>query len=118
MRYYAARLRTDGRWDWTVERDKVITVDGPCVTHTDGHPTKEEAERHFYEWDIKTLGLITESDDKLFHGCEAPECKTHTTIGFVTRYRWKPQWFCDLHRVKEIYIMLNPFKPGVMITQS
>lgn len=119
MNYYAARQRIgENRWDWTVEHDKVITRSGPCVLHGDGHATKEEAERHFYDWDLQTMAVYVENDPKIMHQCDAPGCKTPTDKGLATRHRWKVQWFCDLHRIKEIFVTLNPFKPGIMITQS
>lgn len=119
MKYFRARQRlVDKRWDWTVDQDQVIAKAGPCVLHSDGHATREEAERHFYDWDLQTLLTFTEGNEKTKHECEAPGCKTLTDRGLATRFRWKVQWFCDLHRVKPIYEMLNPFEPGIEIQQS
>ncbi len=54
MRYYEARQRLDGQWDWTVMHNEVITAAHPCNgEHSCEHRTREEAERHFYFEEIK-----------------------------------------------------------------
>lgn len=118
LKHYAARQRRPGGpWDWTVEEEGRIFPAGPCVLHGDGHPTREEAERHFYAFDLQTLSLIVEDQDHKSHQCGVPWCKVFTDQGFTTKFRKEPQWLCDEHRIRHIFEMLNPFVPGITVEQ-
>jgi hypothetical protein len=119
VNYYAARQRAhDKKWDWTCMNDGKIWRSGPCADHEDGHPTREEAEKHFYDDSISKLREIT-CPDREMRMCDAPGCDTVTQKGLVgTRYFSEPMWLCKLHRSKEVVPAIRPFRPGIEICSS
>lgn len=119
MNRYEARQRTDGRWDWTVENDGFIHRAGPCDLHDDGHSTKEEAERHFYQDQIKSLREVQVGTEDTLHRCQFMGCTTFSCRGLVAP-RWveMPTWLCERHFTKECFSNIHPFKPGIVIWAS
>lgn len=73
MNYYSARQRRDGRWDWTSMNDGAIRRAGPCVNHYEGHATKGEAERHFYDSELDSLREARSKGD-IQMKCEVKSC--------------------------------------------
>ncbi len=117
MKHYAARRLESGRWAWTVQEGDAISQSGPCVLHGNGHTTKEEAERHFYDWDCQTLSQVKEERHGKSHDCEIPWCRVFTGRGMATKFHPDPLWLCSEHRFRHIYTMLRPFKAGVEVHQ-
>lgn len=118
MNYYESRQRqTDGRWDWTVMNDGRIRRATPCLQHEDGHATREEAERHFWEHEIATAVSVNAPQNEKYR-CEAPPgCRDWTQMGWQIRHH-SPVWLCPLHHSREVLKHLHPFKPGQKIISS
>lgn len=76
MNYDQARQLKDGGWHWTTMNDGVVRTAEPCIKHIgdesdpawflmpynpddwercEPHATREDAEKHFYEWCIESL---------------------------------------------------------------
>lgn len=118
MNYYAARQRKDGRWDWTVMNDGVIRRCGPCSHHMDGHATKEEAERHFYDNELNNLRDVWSNSNAQMK-CEVKSCGAWTQEGLVSTHLFlTPIWLCDVHRDAEEIELIHPFSPGTEIWSS
>lgn len=118
MNYYAARQRKDGRWDWTRLNDGVVSRSGPCAKHGEGHVTKEEAERHFYDSELAKL-CETWSDGDVQYRCAVSGCGQWTQVGLASHgYFVTPTWLCDRHRDPDMIEKLHPFKPGLEIWAS
>lgn len=115
QKHYAARQIGSGRWAWTVDEGGQISTAGPCVLHGDGHLTKEQAERHFYDFDIQTLTEVAEKHPNKSHDCHIPWCGVFTSRGLATRHSTEPMWLCSEHRFRHIYTMLRPFEPGIEV---
>jgi hypothetical protein len=119
VNYYSARQRAhDKKWDWTCLNNKQIWKTGPCAEHEDGHATKVEAERHFYDHELKKLKEVT-SGNREMHKCDAPGCGTFTHMGLVGQHWFTDTtWLCALHKVKDVVSMMHPFKEGIEIWAS
>ena len=101
-KYFYARRRTDGRWEFVCRGAGAEFAVGYCPFH-DGHPTEREAQACYRQWIL---------DHKLFldgrsEGCFCP-CvicgeltDRHAQVSFWTRS------LCDRHRnrarVEQIY---------------
>lgn len=118
MNYYAARQRKDGRWDWTTMNDGIIHRAGPCSRHEDGHPTKEEAERHFYDNELDSLKEVWSEGDVQYQ-CAIKGCGAWTQEGLCSHNLFiTPIWLCDVHRDREEVETLHPFAPEIEIWAS
>lgn len=95
-------------------RDDRVRASGPCAQHEDGHTTREEAERHFYEWTIARLGTVLLKDAQ--RKCEI--CGAWTDGGLVPGSLGRVTVLCEDHRTKEHWAGLNPFEPGLSIVSS
>jgi hypothetical protein len=116
VRHYAARQRiSDKRWEWTVDADDVIYASDPCMDHRDGHATKVEAERHYYDWMIRNAIEATLSDRKEL--CAA-KCDEFTQKGFQLHAWSMPIWLCERHCFRETLTIVHPFMPDIMISTS
>ena len=116
MQYYQARQRkSDGRWDWTGMHDKVVTARPPCSDHEDGHATAEEAERHFYDYEVENLKPVKLRDE--MRRCSFPGCLDFTQDGFESRYLGL-QMLCIGHCTKLGWVAAHPFKPGITVAAS
>lgn len=113
MNYYEARQRKDGVWHWTVMNDNVLRPSQPC-TEDCQHQTREEAERHFYEYEVANLRT---QEFEAWHKCEAEGCETLTNKVMTPRHGGGVD-LCDVHRTAEQYRVLRPFKAGVQIISS
>ena len=114
MNYYQARqLKDSGKWHWTRMNDKIIYPAGDCVNH-EGHNTKEEAERCFYEYEIKKL---YETSFSMRDKCSVKSCKAFTDKA-LTPDGYSIAHLCKKHRNIKTYRKLFPFKPGRQIISS
>lgn len=115
MNYEQARQReSDGRWDWTVRNDDRIWATGPCGEHTDGHATAEEAERHFYDWEVANLKPYTIAG--ALHPCEI--CQAWSDGGLGTPDGFGGPILCAAHRNADGYQQVRPFAPGLTLIHS
>lgn len=118
MNYYEARKRSDGKWDWTCMNDGRIWKTAPCADHENGHATKAEAERHFYNYELCRLREVA-SMPKEMHQCDAPGCATYTHKGFVgMKLFTETTWLCKLHFSREVVPGIHPFSEGIIIWSS
>lgn len=119
MNYYKARQRVhDKRWDWTCMNDGRIWKSPPCTEHEDGHPSEEEAERHFYAHELGRLRETSLGWDAQVR-CEAPGCREWTERGLVgIRYFTTPIYLCRAHRSRKVVEALHPYVEGLEIWAS
>ena len=87
------------------------------VKRCEPHATREEAERHYYDW---SLGGVSEST---FRGAEKCEygCGEWTNKALGSRQlggHFPATYLCDLHRTTAILASLRPFEPGFAVTHS
>ena len=118
MNYDQARQRqSDGRWNWTTFNKRIGTFrSGPCRDHEDGHATKEDAERHFYD---DGLADVRESKSSSWHGCAVCDAPTKNWIGSPGMDGAIPKTpLCDEHRTREQLAELHPFRPGMSLMHS
>jgi len=114
MNYYQARqLKDTGKWNWTGMRDKVITTAGDCVNHPEGHNTREEAEKCFYNYQVANL---REEEYESYNKCAI--CKKLSNKSLTTRHGSRPVTLCNRHRNKKNYMKVQPFIPGIRIISS
>jgi hypothetical protein len=114
MNCYEARQReVDGRWDWTVMNDGIIRRAGPCRDHEDGHSTKEEAERHYWDYELSRLKEHTTGGH---YPCEV--CGALTNKELSWHHIGPTARLCDDHRSREQFERLNPFEPGLSVVSS
>jgi hypothetical protein len=115
MRYSAARQRqSDGKWDWTTQRGEAVYAVPPCGDGCPGHDTKEEAERHYYDYQ---LAKLKERSQDIKCRCEAKDCDVWTNKTLDTDL-YDATYLCDAHRNKEVFEQLHPFHPGREIWES
>lgn len=116
MNYYQARQRqSDRRWDWTVRNDDRYYRIAPCVDHDDGHETREEAERHWWDWATAELRESTLIDQQ--RPCAV--CRAWTDLLAESRDgHLGPVSLCETHRNTEGLRQAAPFHPGTSITSS
>ena len=122
-----------GWHDWTQEQANRIGMplaylqqkqkqeDGPFRSkfHTDGHATKEEAERCFYEFCLDHA--LEFSYDQAMYPCDVPGCETYSSKGL----RYSPMGsvisqvtLCDKHCDREGLVLARPFRDGQEIWHS
>lgn len=110
----------------TLQADKE-TRDGPfrAKFHTDGHATKEEAERCFYEHSLDRVHEIENSS--IQHRCSVPLplpgsfCDAWTTKGLESPGYggcFQVTWLCDAHRNREGLVVAHPFQKGLSMIHS
>lgn len=80
------------------------------------HATKEEAERHFYDF---CLEQAKEHDGS--HWMDCAKCGAATkkmlgNMGLGDLFHIEP--LCDEHRTKEVLADLHPFAPGIAMVHS
>jgi len=126
VNYYAARQlgpnsRAPGKWNWTRMNDGVITTAAPCYQPDGGddHDSKEDAERHFWEWEAANLRrteYTTASRCDGPHDGDAPR----TAIAFGVRPVGAEVHVCPQHESQavEIWKAAHPFVPGIAVTSS
>ena len=138
MNYDEARqLSEGGGWHWTTKNDGVVRTAQPCVTilrpfdplnpfaplrpgdvkRCEPHATREEAERHYYDW---SLGNLAEAEFQSAEKCEAG-CGTWTNralgnSGLIGYFR--SVFLCDFHRRPDVVAELRPFEPGISVVHS
>lgn len=122
MNFYTARKTLVGDiWRWTCANGEQIWTSTPCTEECQ-HATREEAERHYYEYRMSKLRTF---EFEHWEECEHPECKVedgHRTltnkmlgeVGSILRGKM----LCDQHRTEAVYRQLTPFVPGSEIWSS
>lgn len=125
MNYDEARELKDGGWHWTTMNDGVVRTAPPCVripidestiTHCDPHPTREDAERHFYDYSLSQLKESTFLSAKHCEYCDTWTNKALGNRGLGLYFR--EVFLCDTHRTTERVAALHPFKPGIALIHS
>ena len=145
MNYHQARQRTDGSgWAWTTMNDGIVHTSGGCVTWPQGapvtiedsigpsakpmgephsHPTREAAERCFWEYEAVRLRPFA-SDPDTQRRCQytdprmaVPSCPNWTSKGLSARLLGEAD-LCDAHCDADGWRSVHPFEPGVSITAS
>lgn len=127
-----------GGWnDWTPEQAARVGMpmaalqadlekkDGPFREkfHTDGHATKEEAERCFYEYCLDRVreAEIASAQYRCRFPLESGQCGAWTSKALESPgYSgcFEPTFLCDDHRTREGLRAVRPFHPGLCLIHS
>lgn len=110
MNYAEARQRqTDGLWDWTVRNDGSIWPAASCASKC-GHATREEAERHYWEWkhDPATYYIGAYVDSQ--HNCLV--CGNWTQSFVRLRDGYTTFVLCPSHQDRASVDQVHPFTPN------
>lgn len=111
MNYAQARQReSDGRWDYTVRNDDRIWRTGYCADHEDGHATKEEAEKHFYDYELDQPFRIYEDINQQ---AKCVVCGEWTQNRVMLYDGYTTYILCKDHQTKEDLMKVRPFTPGM-----
>lgn len=138
----ARQRKSDGRWDWTNLNDGFTYRTGYCAAfkpmaeicasigmpvnpdkaarhdrfatkyHTDGHATREEAERCHYEYVLDNELREFQVGEDTQHKCEMPNCPNWTQAGMFVG-NWETHMLCDEHRNRAGIESVHPFEPNV-----
>lgn len=116
-----------GKWNWTNLNDSIapypytIAPCGIAAGERCDHDTREEAERHRYEWIAERLQEGTLAEEQ--RPCELP--LGDRTCGQWTQHYLQPfgeagAWaiLCDEHRTAEGWRAVNPFRAEVQVIHS
>lgn len=124
MNYDRARQRVGlgddkplGLWDWTTYNGRFGTrVAKPC-TASCHHTTREEAERHFYEFCLASVKPF--NDTEVQHKCGV--CGAWTSRGFrnerLSMLKLE-SYLCKEHQTIAALEKLHPFKPDLEVIYS
>lgn len=96
-----------------LEREAAARRPFQAKYHTDGHATREEAERCHYEYalDLELQEGTIRPDEQ--HRCQAPDCAEWTQHYLsLGAYRAQTTFLCDAHRTRDVFAALHPFSPG------
>lgn len=135
MNYAEAREVKGGGWHWTSMNDGNVRTAAPCITireregwqlgdpipeedikRCEPHATKEEAERHFYDWSLETLHESEwTSAQKCETGCGAWSNKS---LGNHFHGYFGDVFLCDFHRNADRVAELKPFRPDIQLIHS
>lgn len=112
--YEARKLNDRELWHWTQTNNGITICWPPCKPDCN-HPTKQEAELHYYNYlmlpaNMDTMEMVDEQ-----HKCE---CKDGCEV--MTGYVYGPldtafHWLCEQHRTPEEIKKIRPFSPGFRI---
>ena len=140
MNYDEARPLKAGGWHWTTMNDGVVRTAQPCIRHVgeksdpfwymqpskpedwvccEPHATREEAERHFYDWCLSTVEESRMSDQQL--RCRVAGCDGWSDVLLGNRqlgHLFNGDPLCEAHRSKDQLALLHPFKPGMVLVHS
>lgn len=139
MNYDEAREIPGKGWHWTTMNNGVVRTAQPCIqipemsvedlmrkplmgtniTRCEPHATREEAERHYYDWCLSTVTEIKLSNQQLRCRAEGCEAWTGTELGnrqLECMFNGDP--LCDEHRTRETLALIHPFAPGLRSIHS
>lgn len=137
MNYDEARQTADGTgWHWTTKNDGRIRTAAPCLRYVgspdasydspyrkedwelcEPHATKEEAERHFYDWCLSEVKEVACSWASCrYPSCDQPANKALGNSPFGMLFSQLP--LCDDHRNAESLQLITPFRPGLTLMHS
>jgi hypothetical protein len=123
MNYDQARQRINpdeekiSLWDWTTANNGIIYPARPCEKGICRHVTREEAERHFYEYCLGEVQEHVSNDEQR----QCAICGTWTNKVLGNEQFWLLSlraWLCDEHRNKQELGKLFPFEVGVELIHS
>ena len=140
MNYDKAREVPGKGWHWTTMNDGIVRTAEPCSRHVgdesdpmwymkpsnesdwqrcEPHATRDEAERHFYDWCLETVAETRMGDQQL--RCRMPDCAewTDTVLGNLQDERlFNGDPLCEAHRTREVLAQIRPFEPGMELIHS
>jgi len=119
MNYAEARQRqSDGRWDWTTRNDDRIWRSSPCSAHEDGHATREEAERHHWEYELDNVRrfVVADAGAVTLERCQICSVFTASHVRFADGYTMF--FLCSIHQDRASLEQVHPFVPCVSIIHS
>jgi len=96
-----------------------VSLKASDITRCPPHATKEEAERHYYDWCLSTVVEIKLSDQQLRCRAEGCEAWTDTELGNRQLDRmFNGDPLCDVHRNRETLALIHPFTSGLRSIHS
>lgn len=125
MNYEEARQFENGKWNWTnyndsVNRDYAYVI-WPCRDPAPDkkrcdHDTREEAERHHWEWEIEHTRIEPWDEES---ASDRLRCRVKGCPAWQTRTAFWPDGFraeplCDEHGPADVW----PFEPGMRSIHS
>ena len=119
MNYAQARQRqSDGRWDWTTMNDGRVWRSAPCSSHEDGHATPEDAERHFWDYELDSVRRFVVPDDQAatLEHCQVCTAFTASHVRFADGYT--TFFVCPDHQDRASLERAHPFVAGRMVIHS
>lgn len=144
VNYYEARQRSDGSgWAWTGMNDGEVRTEPCCWTWPEGEPrtvdeatgpnpkplgephshaTREEAERCFYDYELRHLreGRIRDDEQRRceFVGADGVRCGRWTSAFLEAKHLMHLTFLCRAHRTPESVAAVHPFHPNIRISSS
>lgn len=139
MNYDEAREILGKGWHWTTMNNGVVRTAQPCITilkpfdptspdfslkasditRCPPHATKEDAERHYYDWCLSTVTEIKLSNQQLRCRAEGCEAWTDTELGNRQPERmFNGDPLCDEHRTRETLALIHPFRSPLGVIHS
>lgn len=137
MNYAEARQIPGRGWHWTTMRDGKVRPAAPCLTYIgdpgklmstmaafdesdwvtcEPHPTKADAERHFYEHSISEARVQKWVTWMACEICDAPTREGYGTNLLSLGFANVP--LCERHLSEEHLRAVRPFKEGIAIVHS
>lgn len=114
MKYSRAR-QVEGGWLWTDERDGKIYRGVSCM-NCPPHETREEAERHFYDF---CLSRLEECQVNVSNPCIICKAPTQTILGNPNLGEYfNFAAVCQDHDAPDTMARLYPFHPNLTLTHS
>jgi hypothetical protein len=122
MNYEQARRRMkDGKWHWTNLNDGKVYPSGGCAQDCPGHDSREEAERHQYEYELNNLAEIAlqpiEGAVDGRHQCVVCGAGTLQALQ-ITGHCLRLVPLCAAHCNRAGYALAHPFQPGRSFAHS
>ena len=136
MNYDEAREIEGNGWHWTTMNDGRIRTAAPCVRYTgdpdlplgrptkdedfercEPHATKEEAERHFYDYSVENARERQTDRWMDCAVCDGPTKRLFGTAGMGLLFSGGVP-FCDEHFSKDALRELLPFTAGIRLMHS
>jgi hypothetical protein len=119
MNYAQARQRqSNGRWDWTTMNDGRVWRSEPCSDHEDGHATAEEAEHHFWEYELDTARRFVVPDDQAGTLSRCLVCLSFTASHVRLADGYTTYQLCPDHHDRASLEQVHPFSPGRQLIHS
>jgi hypothetical protein len=100
------------------QRDDRIWRSGPCREHDDGHATSEEAERHFWEYEIEHASRFVVPNDQAGQLLRCAICSAFTASTVRLDDGYTTFILCPDHQDRASLEQVHPFESGRTLIYS